>query len=110
MNEGLRVYLKKKGLVLSESTVKRVSYATSEGKKPVKSVPSPNKNSETYAAVCCLKIMRIKTILKAKSPGISRILWSKPIFSPLKPATSTTKLLSKAFQAVNAMGTAAARR
>ena len=47
---------------------------------------------------CSLIISKTKTMVNAKKPGISLILWSIPISTPVKLARSTTKLFKSADQ------------
>ena len=51
-------------------------------------------------------ISKTKTIVKARKPGISLILWSIPISTPVKFARSTTKLFKRADQPLKAIGVA----
>ena len=54
--------------------------------------------------------MMIAITPTAKNPGISRIACNSPISAPSKPATSMTKLFSRADHVENAIGMAIAIR
>ena len=68
--------------------------------------PKPIKARAMTENDCSLIISKTKTIVNAKKPGISLILCSMPISTPVNFARSTTKLFNKADQPLKATGVA----
>ena len=80
----------------------------SEGNCAVNAVATPRRISATMPSTCS-RITMIRAITPtARKPGISRTVCSQPISAPSKPATSMTKLFSRADQVAKATGIAAA--
>ena len=77
----------------------------SEGNKPVIAVPIVSIASDTNMKRCSRMKASTNTTVKAKKPGISRTLCSKPISAPSKFAFSITKLFNRAIQLEKAIGT-----
>ena len=82
----------------------------SDGNQAVTAVATPSIISEISPKTCSLMKMMIAMTPTARKPGISRIVCSQPISTPVNPARSMTKLFRSADHVANARGIAAAIR
>ena len=80
------------------------------GNHAVTAEASPSSASATTASRCSRNTSSSAMTPTASNPGISRTVCSQPISLPVNPATSMTKLLSKADHVAKLSGIAAARR
>ena len=72
----------------------------------MRATPRPINANAITEKDCSLIINKTKTIVKAKKPGISLILYNIPISTPVKLALSTTKLFKRADHPLKAIGVA----